>query len=144
MKVKFTIPGEPKGKARPRVTKGGITYTPAETVNYENWVKVCYQQQVNRHLGDGQIEIEVDMYYSIPKSAAKGKILAMKHNIVRPTKKPDCDNVLKAIADSLNGIAYKDDSQIVTAVIRKLYSVEPRVEVEIFDRESDPDYVTGV
>jgi hypothetical protein len=45
MKIKFVVPGEPKGKARPRVTKAGITYTPKETVSYENWVKTCFINQ---------------------------------------------------------------------------------------------------
>jgi len=131
MKVTFTIPGVPQGKGRARTTKRGITYTPEKTVLYENWIKMCYIEQVNKQLGEGQIGIRVFMYYPIPKSATKGKRLAMEHNIVRPTKKPDCDNVLKAIADALNGIAYKDDSQIVSVFIAKLYDKEPRVEVEM-------------
>lgn len=33
--------------------------------------------------------------------------------------------------DGLNGIAYEDDKQVVSGRIRKFYSREPRVEVEI-------------
>ena len=55
----------------------------------------------------------------------------MKENKIRPTKKPDFDNISKVIADSLNGIAYKDDAQIVSAIFQKYYSDEPRVEVTI-------------
>ncbi|WP_320408270.1 RusA family crossover junction endodeoxyribonuclease [Paraclostridium bifermentans] len=40
---------------------------------------------------------------------------------------------MKAIADSLNGIAYKDDAQIVEVVSKKFYSERPRVEVTIED-----------
>lgn len=133
MIVNFTILGEPKGKARPRVTKAGITYTPKETVLYENWVKSCYMEQVNKYLGEGQLGMTLDIYYPIPKSAAKRKRLEMEQNIIRPTKKPDADNVLKAVADSLNGIAYKDDSQLVLVLINKLYDDVPRVEVKIWE-----------
>lgn len=50
---------------------------------------------------------------------------------IRPTKKPDMDNVIKIIADSLNKIAYRDDTQIVDCQVRKFYSEKPRVEVMI-------------
>ena len=63
----------------------------------------------------------------------------LKGNI-RPTKKPDCDNVLKIVADSLNQIAYKDDSQIVETSVKKYYAEIPRVEVEIY-HISDPDTI---
>ena len=51
-----------------------------------------------------------------------------------PTKKPDVDNIIKIILDSLNGLAYKDDAQIVARTCQKLYvndDNEPRVEVKI-------------
>ena len=49
----------------------------------------------------------------------------------RPTKKPDGDNVLKAIADALNEIVYIDDAQIVDATVRKFYAAVPRTIVQI-------------
>ena len=55
----------------------------------------------------------------------------MKEKVLRPIKKPDMDNVVKVIADSLNGVAYRDDTQIVDQMCRKFYSDEPRVEVII-------------
>ena len=51
--------------------------------------------------------------------------------IIRPIKKPDMDNVIKVIADSLNQIAYRDDTQIVDCQCRKFYSEQPRVEIKI-------------
>ena len=50
---------------------------------------------------------------------------------IRPTKKPDWDNSGKIIADSLNEIAYKDDSQIVDGMVRKFYGETPKVIVVI-------------
>lgn len=55
----------------------------------------------------------------------------MAMGMIRPTKKPDMDNVVKVIADSLNQVAYKDDTQIVDCQCRKFYSESPRVEVRI-------------
>jgi Holliday junction resolvase RusA-like endonuclease len=125
--IKFIIPGEPQGKARARVTRFG-NYTPEKTVNYEALIKHIYTQKTEiMHIG--QLAIDITAYYSIPKSYSYKKQREMEEHIIRPTKKPDGDNILKIVADALNKIAYNDDSQIVEARIRKYYSHAPRVEV---------------
>lgn len=136
MKVKFTIPGEPKGKGRPRFSPNGYKpRTPEDTVAYENLVKLEYQRQCNSlKFDDGdQLYMRITAYYSIPKSASLKKQKAMEQHKIRPTKKPDMDNVVKIIADSLNHIAYHDDTQIVDCMVRKFYSHEPHVVVTIED-----------
>lgn len=65
-----------------------------------------------------------DAYFQIPKSYTKGKRLACQHNINRPAKKPDIDNVLKAVMDALNGAAYVDDKQVVSVTCRKYYAAD--------------------
>lgn len=128
--IEFIVYGEPRGKARHRTTKSGHTYTPKGTVDYENMVIRSYQMEyMGRQLLEGELQAVICAYFKIPKSATKGKLLAMQHNIVRPTKKPDSDNISKIILDALNKVAYKDDSQIVDLTVRKYWSEEPRVEV---------------
>ena len=122
----FTIPGEPTGKARPRVMKWGA-YTPEKTVLYENLVKTAY----NGRMMEGALCMEIKAKYQIPVSASKKKQEAMRNMQMFPTKKPDCDNVIKIIADALNKIAYNDDSQIVIAKIEKMYADTPSVEVTL-------------
>ena len=138
MKVKFTVLGEPKGKGRPRFSRVGNytkTYTPADTASYENLVKVEYLRQCNNaRFEDGtMLDLRVIAYYGIPKSASKKKRRQMLDKGIRPTKKPDMDNIIKIIADSLNNIAYRDDAQIVDTQVRKFYSERPRVEITIQD-----------
>ena len=134
MKIELTIQGEPIGKARPRVCKYG-TYTPAKTVNYETLVRELYIiGNYGRQL-EGALEIEVRAYFGIPKSAKKKDVPHMLNDYIKPTKKPDVDNILKIIGDALNGLAYRDDSKIVTASVFKCYSDKPRVEVEIWELE---------
>ena len=48
-----------------------------------------------------------------------------------PAKRPDFDNLAKGITDALNGLAFKDDNQIVEAHIYKRYGDPQKVEVEI-------------
>lgn len=130
-KIKFEIPGEPKSKARHRTTKYGHAYTPKQTVEYENWVKQCYCIQHRNKKLTGQIKAEITAYFSIPKSTSKKKKREMINRIIRPTKKPDTDNLAKIILDSLNTIAFDDDKQVVDLRVLKFYSENPRVEVEL-------------
>ena len=134
--INLTIPGEPTGKGRHRTTKTGHTYTPEKTRSYEKEVQTCYQMDyMGKQLLEGELIAEIDAYFKIPKSATKGKRLAMKNNIVRPTKKPDSDNIAKIILDSLNKIAYKDDSYVIELTVKKWWTLDnPRVEVLIYER----------
>lgn len=132
----LVIPGEPVSKGRPRfTTKDGYVraITPEKTVNYENLVKLSYQQQCCEvpFEKDVQLRAEIIAYFSIPKSTSKKKAADMITHKINPTKKPDTDNIAKSVLDALNGIAYYDDSQIVELKVRKLYSEHPKVIVSI-------------
>jgi len=130
--VKFTIPGEPKGKQRPRVvSKGGFAraYTPKETVNYENLVALSYQVQVGEKKIHGPIDATIIAYFSIPNSISNKKKEMLKTETIPHIKKPDIDNIVKAISDGCNKIAFDDDSQIYNLTASKYYSENPRVEV---------------
>lgn len=136
--IKFTILGEPQGKGRPRFQKAGQyvrTYTPDKTVAYENLVKVEYRRQCGDYMFEKgrPVDIRILAYYPIPKSVSKKKQAMMIANELRPMKKPDTDNVVKVILDSLNQIAYHDDVQAVDCQVRKFYSENPRVVVTIED-----------
>lgn len=126
MDFEIEIPGKPMGKQRPKFGKG-FTYTPEETVEYESYVKLIFQQKYGQPNLTGQIKADIKVYFDIPKSASKVKKTEMLLNSIRPTKKPDCDNIAKVILDSLNGIAYKDDKQVVLLTVEKFYSDTPKV-----------------
>lgn len=131
--LKFIVPGEPKGKARPRVTRKGITYTPKETLNYETWVKECFLLDIgSSHKPlEGDLRVSLVVYYPLLKSMSKLKQRKALEGDIRPSKKPDCDNIAKIILDALNTIAYNDDKQVVSLQVEKWYAEEPRVEVTI-------------
>lgn len=133
MNIKFTVGGEPRGKERPRFCSNGQVYTPGKTTTYENQIKIAYYEQCgNVKFAEGsQLELFVTAYYKIPKSASKKKKAAMLSEQIRPTKKPDGDNILKVVADALNGVCYKDDKCIVKMNIEKFYSDVPRIEVTV-------------
>ncbi len=124
------VTGKIRGKARPRVCRGHA-FTPKDTVQYEKLVRDCYKKQDGRYL-EGSIKAFIIAYYKIPKFYSKKRVQAIKDGLEEPTKKPDVDNIAKIILDSLNGIAYKDDSQIIELMVVKSYTEdEERVEFEL-------------
>lgn len=138
MKTAFSIHGEPQGKGRPRfsvINGHANARTPDKTVIYENLVRMEYRRQCGdaRFPDDAVLRMEILAVFAIPASASKAKKQRMENGELRPTKKPDMDNIVKVIADSLNGIAYRDDAQIVDCGISKRYGDVPRVEVQITD-----------
>lgn len=123
--MEFIVEGDPQGKARPRFSqKSGTVYTPAKTVRYERLIRKAFLDAGGNAIpSDCYVGITVDAYFQIPKSYTKGKRLTCEHNINRPDKKPDIDNILKIVLDGLNGVAYADDKQVIEVRCRKFYSV---------------------
>ena len=142
MTITFTVPGAPTGKQRPRVTmRGGYAkaYTPDKTVNYENLVKLMYGQEAKGRVfdRDKSLRMLIVALYDIPQSTSKKKAELMRIGQIRPTKKPDLDNVAKIICDALNGVAYHDDASVVDLKVVKYYSDTPGVTVTIEEVETD-------
>lgn len=129
----FTIYGDPQGKQRPRHGKG-FTYTPKATISYEQEIKQAYMMaHRNEHMFEQgtPVAIRVTACMQIPASTSKKKAALMKCGEIRPTKKPDWDNIGKIVTDALNGLAYYDDAQVVDAHVVKRYAERPMVTVEI-------------
>lgn len=133
--VSFIVPGEPVGKGRPRIGKVGNharMFTPAKTASYEGLIAHAgHMAMAGRELIEGPVMVELHIALSIPQSKSKKWKSAAAAGQVFPTKKPDTDNVLKAICDGCNGVVWKDDVQVVDAHVRKRYGETPGVKVRI-------------
>jgi len=136
--IEFIVPGDPVGKGRARAsrTKKGIQmHTPEKTVRYESLVALCAQQaMVGKRPMPGEVELDLLLVTSPPASWSAKKRTAALLDEIRPTTKPDCDNVLKAIADACNGIVFGDDKQITDARVRKRYGETPGAWVRVWER----------
>ena len=124
---------EPVAKGRPRFTRYGKTYTPKKTTVYEKAVRDGYAGFKFK----GAIMLSVVFGMPIPKSTTKKMRQMMLDRIVFPAKKPDTDNLLKAVCDALNGVAFDDDSQIVIMRGSKVYAAEPFVTIKIAEVGED-------
>jgi Holliday junction resolvase RusA-like endonuclease len=126
-----TIPGTARGKGRPRATRTGRVYTPSATVNAEAWVKACAVQQIGQPVLTTPLAVSVGIEVAVPASWPKKRRDAALSGDIRPTGKPDLDNSIKLLMDALNGIAWRDDAQVVRLIAGKRYATDARTVIEI-------------
>ena len=123
MEVNFFVPGKPQGKGRPRFSRAsGTVYTPQKTTDYENLVRECYILAGGRKF-DTPVKAYMKFLFEIPKSWSKAKRKEVLAGKIKPGK-PDLDNEMKIIMDGLNGVAYKDDSQVYWGCIEKAFILD--------------------
>ena len=139
----FRVEGQPVGKARARtVARHGYvqSYTPQKTRDYEAKVKAAYIKAGGEMFPDVPVGVLVTAYFEIPKSYSKKKAAACRVGEIKPTGKPDLDNISKLVLDALNGVAFKDDSRVCRLYTSKLYvpeSHEPGLVVHIYRLEGE-------
>lgn len=134
--IRIIITGDPVAKGRPRTVKlpdGSITtHTPKKSRRWEQDARMVAREQVgDMALHQGAVGIRVVAAFSIPKGWTKWKVEAALKGKVCHTVRPDGDNILKAVKDALNGIIWRDDSQVVRATVEKRYSDRPLVGIEV-------------
>lgn len=138
MEYIFTIPGPPQGKARAKKGSNGF-YTPAKTVAYEKAVGWNARKAIRAPL-EGPVSVSVLATFRPAKSWSKkrtGEAMGTYH-----TQKPDGDNILKAVCDGMQGIAFRDDSQVAEKHVRKVWG--PQAQVVVSVRQSGAQPVSDV
>lgn len=133
--VRFTVPGEPQGKGRAKIVRiAGFSRmaTPAKTLAYEGLIAtIAAQAMAGSAPMAGAVAMEAELLYSVPRSATKRFRADALAGAARPTKKPDADNVLKALCDGMNGVVFADDVQVVDVRVTKRYAETPGVLVRV-------------
>jgi len=140
--IVFTIPGTPVAKGRSKSSSRiGVDgngkqrvftrhYTPEKTERYENLVRLAAERAMAGASPFVQaVALTVAIYLPIPSSWSKTKQDKARNGLVAATKKPDADNVLKALKDGMNGVVYVDDARITDVTLQKRYALSPRVDV---------------
>ena len=138
-RITLTIEGQPQGKGRPRVTRRGHAFTPTRTREYEAKVAAAAR---GAHQGaplEGPLVLTVDAYHARPAKPPRGHQARELSLLAAPcwmrgSRYPDADNIAKAIADGLEGIAYVNDSQLVEVTCRRWWAEmdgPARVEVTV-------------
>lgn len=130
--IVIELAGEPKGKGRPRFARvTGRAFTPAATRSYESALRYAAQMAMgDRPPIDDALAVSIDARFPVPVSWSKKKRDEALLGLVKPTVKPDIDNLLKVI-DALNEVVWRDDKQVVYAAVRKSYSDRPCLKISV-------------
>lgn len=131
--IMFTIPGKAQGKGRPRFMRNGHTYTPEPTRNYEELVRLKFREKYKDAPIEDAVRVSIMVWMMPAKSLSKKKKAELM--MQSPMLKPDVDNIAKIVLDALNGLAWKDDKQVVYLDIEKLWGYEEKVVVIITTKE---------
>lgn len=134
--MEFKVEGKPQGKARARTfynKKLGRmqSITPEQTKSYEDLIRWSYTAAGGKYLGETTLQVNIQAYYPIPKSFSKAKTNDAVTQKLRPTTKPDCDNIIKVVLDALNGVAYYDDKQVICVSCNKYYGETGCLQISI-------------
>jgi Holliday junction resolvase RusA-like endonuclease len=136
-RIQFDVIGKPYGQKRPRAFRRGKflgIYAPKENVEYSVKVVNAFNK-VGKKYDDVPLVIEIQAFFKKPKLTKKEQALNLPKNKF-PTKKPDGDNIAKAILDSLNAVAYHDDSYVTELSVSKYYTDgEERVNIVIYEKQ---------
>lgn len=130
--IVIELAGEPKGKGRPRFVRStGHAYTPAQTRSYESMLRLAAQEAMAGRIPiDGPVEVEVLACMPIPVSWSKRKRSDAIAGTVKPTSRPDVDNLVKML-DAFNEVVWRDDKQVVWCRVAKVYSEKPRLRIDV-------------
>jgi len=133
--VMYTVYGEPVGKGRPRFARRGnfvSTYSPQKTKSYEDEIRMMAKAAMGSSEAlDTPVTVAIYIRVGIPASFSKQKRKDASEGILKPTKKPDIDNIAKCFLDGMNDIVYLDDKQVVNLHVTKVYAETPAVEVMV-------------
>lgn len=137
MTVKLTIPIVPKAQMRARhgVVNGfSRTYKDPKQDQQEQALMALLQPHVPPTALTGQLLLGVKAFLPIPTSKPKKWKEGARAGVIRPTVKPDLDNLLKHVKDCLTMLRFWQDDSLVVGYLPhtgKYYSDRPRWEIEI-------------
>ena len=129
--IKFLIRTRPKPQQRHR-SRGRFQYDPSSKDKKDFLLQA--QQYAPKKPISRMIDMELTFCYKRPRThfISKNKKLILKEDApFYKGSRSDLDNLVKFVADSLQGVFYKDDSQIVSLSANKVWGAEDYVYVKI-------------
>lgn len=131
--IMFTVYGHPVAKGRPRFSTKGkfpVAYTPEKTKTYETEVGMMAKAAMGASKAlEGALEAFIYVTFPVPPSYSKKRTEACLNDVEKHTKRPDLDNVVKAVIDGMDKIVFGNDSQITSIYATKVYGTVAKVEI---------------
>lgn len=125
-RVELTVYGNPVAQGRPKFFRRGNHVGCYDPQKSKEWKETIKGQAIRQGatVMDGALNMTLEFYMSRPKTLPK--------KVLHHTKKPDVDNLVKAVKDALKGICYRDDAQVVTLYATKNYHMTPHVRIVVY------------
>lgn len=136
----FELSGPPRGKAAKSTTIGWTAdrkpyvkvYVDGDTQNYMDAIGWAAKGAMKgRAPTRNPVCIVLHAFFTIPKSWNRRDRDDALLGVIRPTGKPDWDNIAKGACDGMTGVVWEDDAPIVDGRVIKLYSDDPALRVEV-------------
>lgn len=128
--VTIFLLGDPVAVGRPRFTRAGIAYTPGKTRDNLAALRLAAQLEMGESLPlEGPLRVVALFAVRMPK-VSRTRTNAMILGLIKPARRPDLDNLLKAL-DAFTGVVWRDDAQIVELRAEKRYDKQPKVVITV-------------
>lgn len=118
--MRFFVQGKPKPKQSFKVGGSNGGYTPADVKTWQDSIGYVVGSFYRDELWTGDVAVSLSFY--LPDH-----------------RRRDADNLSKAVLDALNGVIWKDDTQVQQLFIRKFYEANEELQgvmisVQLFDK----------
>lgn len=130
-KAKIILKIHPEPYARPRLGRNRIFYNPRD--KYKKKIISLLKDFVEKNkfeIISGEIRLKLIFGIVAPKTMTNSKLKTklIQDDILHPLTRPDIDNYIKPILDSLNKTIFVDDSQVYELTCKKKYVLEEKEE----------------
>lgn len=138
--IEVFVPGTPKAQPRVKATRRGSfagVYDPGTAKAWKENAKAVLLPLVPSEPIAGEVKLALCFLMPRPKGHYNSKGEVKPRCIsVGHTKKPDLDNMVKAIMDAISDLCiWRDDSQVVKIECDKKYATDmPGVLIELMSR----------
>lgn len=123
----------PVPQGRPRVTRRGITYLPARSVAFRNEFRAAIAEKCPKMPLSCPVTAEITFRLPMPARLSKRKRAALSG--APHAKRPDLDNLVKAVLDALNGHVISDDGLIATISASKIWCEMGGISIRLIDAD---------
>ena len=135
MRVQFTVFGkpQPQGSAKAFIPKGwNRAVITSDNKTLKPWrqdVSMMAQHAMGgQDIATGPVSVEISFSFARPKSV----------KAPHKTTKPDLDKLLRGILDSLSGIVFRDDAQVVHCSVSKQYGLPEGAQITVHENHARP------
>lgn len=132
--LKLFIPLPPMGAVRTTQKQKYVDERAKKYFTYKHHIAFLTKQHLKVPTKN-PVLVDLTFYMPIPNSWSKKKKEYYNGKIHK--SKPDIDNLIKGVFDSLNKIAWKDDNQVYEVHSKKTYSYNPGIGIEIWDLKEE-------